>query len=118
VPANDSAVILKLWAYSGPGTCPGQTADQIMFWRVDCSGATCGNVSLTGGWQSFIIPAGTTPNTLFNEHAGSASNVNVNVNVGAGDTLTLQLSTPSYPVVQWSAPNGPGVSLVSILTSS
>jgi hypothetical protein len=113
VPANLNASILKLWVYSGPGSCPGQTVDQIMFWRVDCSGATCGNVSLTGGWQSFIIPAGTPPNSLFNEHAANAAPVTV----GAGDKITLQLSTPSYPAMQWSAPNGPGVSSVNILTS-
>jgi hypothetical protein len=112
VAANDNASILKLWAFSGPGSCPGQTVDQIMFWRVDCSGATCGNVSLSSGWQSFIIPAGTPPNTLFNEHAANAAPVTV----GAGDKITLQLSTPSYPVIQWSSPNGPGVSSINLLT--
>ena len=113
VPANKNAVILKLWASSGPGTCPGQTVDQTMFWRVDCSGATCGNVSLTGGWQSFVIPAGT-PRTLFNVHAGASSSVTV----GAGDKVTLQLATNTYPIIYWSAPNGPGVSSVDILTHS
>src|SRR5262249_40523915 len=112
VPANLNASILKLWAYSGPGTCPGQTSDQLMFWRVDCSGPTCGNVSLTGGWQFFTIPAGTLPNTLVNEHAANAADVTV----GAGDTVKLRLSTPSYPAIQWSAPNGPGVSSVNLLT--
>jgi len=69
-------------------------------------------LSLSGGWQSFVIPAGTPINTLFNVHAANASAVNV----GAGDILTLYLNAPSWLGIQWSAPNGPGASTVDILT--
>ena len=59
------------------------------------------------------VPAGTPTNTLFNVHVGVASPVNV----GAGDTITLRLRSPLYYLpIQWSAPNGPGVSALSILT--
>jgi hypothetical protein len=111
VPANKKGVTLKLWAFSGDGSC-GQTGDQTMSWRLDCSGSTCGSVSLSGGWQDFVVPASTPVGTLFNEPIATSSAVAV----GAGDTLTLQLSTPDFPGFQWSAPNGPGVSSVILLT--
>ena len=120
VPASPDAVILKLWSFSGDGSCPGQTGDQSVDWRVFCSGPTCGsNVSLTGpgqsgakaGWQNFSLPAGTSSNTLFNAHAGPASAVSV----GAGDVITLELSADTWAGIQWNAPNGPGASSVSIL---
>jgi hypothetical protein len=38
--------------------------------------------------------------------------------VGAGDKVTLQLATNTYPIIYWSAPNGPGVSSVDILGHS
>ena len=119
VPANSDAVIFKLWAFSGNGTCPGQTGAQAVDWRVYCSGSTCGtNVSLTGagqldkpGWQAVGVPAGTPTNTLFNNHAGPSSAVNV----GAGDVITLELSADTWAGIQWSASNGAGVSSLSIL---
>ena len=120
VPANSNAVILKLWSFSGDGTCPGQTGNQNVDWRVLCSGPTCGsNVTLTGpgqvapktGWQAFTIPAGTPTNTLFNAHAGPSSAVHV----GAGDVITLELSADTWAGIQWNAPNGAGASSVSIL---
>lgn len=120
VPANPNAVILKLWSFSGDGTCGGQTGDQTVDWRVTCSGSTCGaNVSLTGdgqpekpGWQFFSIPAGTPINSLFNDHAGPSAPVRV----GAGDVITLDLSADTWAGIQWSAPNGAGASSLSILT--
>jgi hypothetical protein len=112
VPANSDAVILRLWANSGPGGCGGQNGDQTLRWRLECSGSGCGSASLSGGWQSFLIPAGTPINTLFNLHAANASPVQV----GAGDTLTLYLNAPSWLGIQWSAPNGQGVSTVDVLT--
>jgi hypothetical protein len=40
------------------------------------------------------------------------------VTVGAGDTITLRLRSPVFfEPIQWSAPNGPGVSYLSILTT-
>ena len=76
-------------------------------------GPTCGAVSLTGGEQLLNVPAGTPINTLFNVHVGVSSPVTV----GAGDKITLVLRSPQYYVpIQWSAPNGPGVSSLSILT--
>jgi hypothetical protein len=112
IPANNKAVTLKLWAFSGDGSCPDQTVDQTMSWRLDCSGPTCVSASLSDGWQSFVIPAGTPVGTLFNESVASSSAVTV----GAGDTLTLQLSIPSAGGFQWNAPNGPGASSVVVLT--
>lgn len=118
VPANPNSVILKLWSYSGDGSCDGQLDDQSVDWRVYCSG-TCGsNVSLTGpgqgapksGWQSFDVPAGTPTNSLFNDHAGPSSAVTV----GAGDVITLELSADTWAGIQWSAPNGAGASSLSI----
>jgi hypothetical protein len=118
VPANPDSVILKLWSYSGDGSCDGQLDDQSVDWRVYCSG-TCGsNVSLTGagqgapkaGWQSFDVPAGTPTNSLFNDHAGPSSAVTV----GAGDVITLELSADTWAGIQWSAPNGAGASSLSI----
>ena len=119
VPASSDAVILKLWAFSGNGTCRGQTGAQAVDWRVYCSGTTCGSrVSLTGagqldkpGWQAVDVPAGTPTNTLFNNHAGPSSAVNV----GAGDVITLELSADTWAGIQWSARNGAGVSSLSIL---
>jgi hypothetical protein len=119
VPANDDAVILKLWSFSGDGTCGGQNGDQTVDWRVVCSGATCGTkVSLTGsgqlgkpGWQFFDVPAGTPINSVFNNHAGPSSSVQV----GAGDVITLELSADTWSAIQWSAPNGAGASSLSIL---
>jgi len=118
VPASPDAVVLKLWAFSGDGTCDGQSDDQAIDWRVSCSG-TCGsNVSLTGagqvakpGWQAFDVPAGTPVNTLFNDHAGPS----LQVDVGDGDVITLELSADTWAGIQWSAPNGAGASSLSIL---
>ena len=112
IPSNPNALIFKAWAFSGDGTCAGQLEDQVFEWRVDCSGPTCGAVSLTAGWQSFLVPAGTPRNTLFNVHLGLSSAVKV----GAGDTISLLLSADTFVGIQWSAPNGPGKSALSILT--
>ena len=119
VPANPNAVILKLWTFSGDGTCPGQLEDQSIDWRVLCSG-TCGtDVSLTGagqvakpGWQAFDLPAGTPVNSLFSEHAGPPAGVQVY----AGDVITLEVSADTWAGIQWSAPNGPGTSSLMIRT--
>jgi hypothetical protein len=119
VPASPDAVILKLWSFSGDGGCPGQDADQTIDWRLLCSGSCGTNVSLTGlgepggkpGWQVFDVPAGTPTNSLFNDHAGPSSAVQI----AEGDTLTLELSADTWVGIQWSAPNGAGVSSLSIL---
>lgn len=118
VPASPDAVVLKLWAFTGDGTCDGQDGDQSVDWRVYCSG-TCGSdVSLTGAgqvakpdWQAFDVPAGTPVNSLFNDHAGPSSEVQV----GAGDTITLEVSADTWAGIQWSAPKGAGASSLSIL---
>jgi hypothetical protein len=121
VPASTDAVVLKLWAFSGDGTCDGQLGDQTIDWRVLCSG-TCGSdVSLTGpgqtgpkaGWQTFGVPAGTPLNTLANNHAGPSSRVAVS----AGDVITLEVSADTWAGIQWSAPNGAGASSLMILRS-
>jgi hypothetical protein len=113
VPSNPNAIMFKVWTFSGDGTCPDQNLDQFFFWKVDCAGPTCGAVSLTGGYHQLDVPAGTPINTLFNVHVGVSSPVNI----GAGDTITLSLRSPLYYLpIQWSAPNGPGVSSLSILT--
>lgn len=113
VKSDTDSIVLKLWTFSGDGTCPDQGGDQSFFWRVDCAGPTCGAVSLTGGYQELFVPAGTPINTLFNLHVGVSSPISV----GAGDTITLSLRSPLYYLpIQWSAPNGPGVSYLSILT--
>ena len=113
IKSNDSSIMLKIWSFSGDGTCPDQGGDQSFLWSVDCAGPTCGAVSLTGGEQLLNVPAGTPINTLFNVHVGVSSPVTV----GAGDKITLVLRSPQYYVpIQWSAPNGPGVSSLSILT--
>jgi hypothetical protein len=111
IPAGSNSVILKLWALSGDGSCPGQLGDQVIYWRFDCAGPTCNSAAFTAGYQPILIPAGTPPNTLFNVHAGPASAVTV----GAGDTLTLKLWSASWAGIQWSGPNGAGVSSVNIL---
>jgi hypothetical protein len=119
VPAGPDAVVLKLWAFSGDGTCPGQLGNQTIDWRVLCSGGCGTDVSLTGagqsgpksGWQTFGIPAGTPINTLANSHAGPSSGVTVS----AGDVITLEVSADTWAGIQWSAPNGAGVSSLSIL---
>jgi hypothetical protein len=120
VPASADAVILKMWAWSGDGSCGGQTGDQTVDWKVSCSGPTCGtSVSLTGpgqtgnkaGWQVFDIPAGTPINSVFNDHAGRAAPVTI----GAGDVITLELSADTWSAIQWSAPGGAGASSLSIL---
>jgi hypothetical protein len=120
VNASADAVILKLWSFSGDGSCGGQDGDQSVDWKVYCSGSCGSQVSLTGpgqaakpGWQSFDIPAGTPTNTLANDHAGPSSNVAV----GAGDVISLELSADTWAGFQWSAPNGAGVSSLSILRS-
>jgi hypothetical protein len=113
VKSDTDSIVLKLWTFSGDGTCPDQGGDQFFFWRVDCAGPTCGAVSLTGGYQQLSVPAGTPTNTLFNLHVGVSSPISV----GAGDTITLSLRSPLYYLpIQWSAPKGPGVSYLSILT--
>jgi hypothetical protein len=121
VPVSPDALVLKLWASSGDGSCLGQDGDQTIDWRVLCSG-TCGSeVSLSGtgqndpdklGWQAFDVPAGTPINTLFNVHAGPSTAISV----GVGDVITLEVSSDSWTVVQWSAPKGAGVSNLMILT--
>jgi hypothetical protein len=114
VEQNANSIVLKMWTFSGDGTCPDQGGNQSFFWKVDCAGPTCGaaGVSLTGGYQELSVPAGTPINTLFNVHVGVSSPVNV----GEGDTITLSLRSPLYYLpIQWSAPNGPGVSSLSIL---
>jgi hypothetical protein len=113
VPASSDAVILKLWAFSGNGTCPGQGGAQAVDWRVYCSGSLsgAGQTGTKSGWQVFAIPAGTPTNTLFNNHAGPSSTVTVR----AGDVITLELSADTWAGIQWSAPNGAGVSSLSIL---
>ncbi len=117
VKADSDAIVLKLWAFSGDGTCPGQNGAQIISWRLDCSGPTCGSggsVSLSGGgYQPIPIPAGTPINTLLNVHFGVSSPVRV----GAGDTITLSFTSDTWATIQWNAPNGQGVSVLSILTS-
>jgi hypothetical protein len=113
VPAGTDAVVLRLWAFSGDGSCPDQTSDATMSWRLDCSGPKCGSVSLTNGWQDFVIPAGTPQGTLMTE---AAANVSAD-HVGVGDTLTLQLSTPSFAGFSWNAPSGVGDSSVAITTA-
>lgn len=113
VKSDTDSIVLKLWTFSGDGTCPDQGGDQFFFWRVDCAGPTCGAVSLTGGYQELFVPAGTPINTLFNLHVGVSSPISV----GAADTITLSLRSPLYYLpIQWSAPKGPGVSYLSILT--
>ena len=119
VPAIPDAIVLKLWAFSGDGACPGQDGDQTVDWRVLCTGSCGTNVSLTGGgesggkagWQVFTVPAGTPRNSLSNDHAGPSAALNV----GAGDVITLELSADTWVAVQWSAPNGAGASSLSIL---
>jgi len=121
VPASPDAVMLKLWSFSGDGSCGGQLGDQSVDWRVYCSGSCGSNVSLSGpgqgapktGWQSFEIPAGTPTNSLFNDHAGPSSAVAV----GAGDVITLELSADTWAGIQWSASRGAGASNLSILRS-
>lgn len=121
VPASPDAVVLKLWAFSGNGTCDGQLGDQTIDWRVLCSGSCGQDVSLTGAgqgapksdWQTFGVPAGTPINTLANNHAGPSSRVTVK----AGDVITLEVSADTWAGIQWNAPNGAGVSSLSILGS-
>jgi hypothetical protein len=118
VPANPNAVILKLWAYSGDGTCTGQDGAQAVDWRAYCSGSCGSEVSLTGpgqtgdkaGFQKLDVPAGAKTSTLFNEHTGPTSAVKVS----AGDVIPLILSADTWAGINWSAPNGKGVSLLSI----
>jgi hypothetical protein len=111
VKSNNDSIMFKIWTFSGDGSCPGQGGDQFFLWNVTCTG-TCGGVSLTGGDQQLNVPAGTPINTLFNVHAGVASPIHV----AAGDKITLTLTAPTnYLPIQWSAPNGPGVSSLSIL---
>jgi hypothetical protein len=113
IPRNENSIMLKIWTFSGDGSCPDQNLAQFFLWSVDCTGPTCGSVSLSGGEQQLNVPAGTPINTLFNVHVGPSSPVTV----GAGDTITLRLRSPLYYLpIQWSAPNGPGVSSLSILT--
>ena len=118
IPANSNAIMLKLWAFSGDGTCDGQnTSPQAIGWSLACSGPTCGSVSLVSGpdsgYQDISIPAGTPINTLQNAHFGVPSPVTV----GAGDTISLKFQSNTYAPIQWNAPNGAGVSVLSILTS-
>lgn len=118
VPANRNAVMLKMWAFSGDGSCRGQTGDQVIDWFARCSGSCGSNVSLTGpgqtgdkaGFQALKVPAGTRISKLFNEHAGPSSPVKV----GAGDVITLVLSADTWAGIHWSAPNGQGASNISI----
>ena len=118
VPASPDAVVLKLWAFSGDGTCFGQDGDQSVDWRAYCSGACGSDVSLTGagqvakpGWQAFDVPVGTPVNSLFNDHAGPSASVTVSV----GDVITLEVSADTWAVIQWSSSKGVGVSSLSIL---
>ena len=117
VPASPDAVVLKLWALSGDGTCPGQLGDQTIDWRVlsrrhlrvrrevDRRWTGCPE-----GWLADVrFPAGTPVNSLFNDHAGPLSNVRVS----GGDVITLELTADTWAVIQWNAPNGPGASSLS-----
>ena len=119
VKPNENAVMLKLWSFSGDGSCDGQNGDQTIDWRVLCSGSCGSNVSLTGpgqdkpDWQALQIPAGTPVNTLANDHAGPSATVTV----GAGDVITLELSADTWSAFRWSAPNGSGASSLAILQS-
>jgi hypothetical protein len=117
VKPNKNAVILKLWTSSGDGTCTGQTGDQVIDWRVLCNGGCGADVPLTGaagqdkpGYQALQVPAGTA-RALANDHAGPDSTVTVN----PGDVITLELTADTWSVFLWNAPNGQGVSDVSIL---
>jgi hypothetical protein len=113
IPVSTDAIVLKLWAFSGDGTCGGQNGAQVISWSLDCSGPTCGSVSLSGGYQPIAIPAGTPINTLQNVHYGVSSPVRV----GVGDTLSLKFTSDTWATFQWNAPNGQGVSVLSLLTS-
>ncbi len=115
IPVSSDAIVLKLWAYSGDGTCDAQNVNsQTIEWSLDCSGPTCGSVSLSGGgYQSITIPANTPKNTLQNVHFGVSSPVRV----GAGDTISLKFTSDFYAPIQWNAPRGAGVSSLNILTS-
>ena len=116
IPANSNAIMLKLWAFSGDRSCdsPGTPGTQVIQWSLNCSGPTCGSVSLSGGgYQPIQIAAGTPINTLQNVHFGVSSPVKV----GAGDVISLTFTSDFYAPIQWNAPNGAGVSVLSILTS-
>ncbi len=117
IPANANAIVLKLWAFSGDGSCDGQNVNpQTIGWSLVCHGPTCGSVNLVSGpdsgYQDIAIAANTPKNTLQNVHVGVSSPVTV----GAGDTITLQFESNTYAPIQWNAPNGAGVSSLSILT--
>lgn len=117
IPASADAIVLKLWAYSGDGTCDGQNVNpQTIGWSVDCNGPTCGSVHLVSGpdsgYADIAIAANTPKNTLQNIHVGVSSPVNV----GAGDTITLKFQSNTYAPIQWNAPNGAGASSLNILT--
>ena len=116
IPANTDAIMLKLWAFSGDRSCDSASTPgtQVIQWSLDCSGPTCGSVSLSGGaYQPIQITAGTPINTLQNVHFGLSSPVKV----GAGDTISLKFTSDFYAPIQWNATNGAGVSMLSILTS-
>jgi hypothetical protein len=115
IKADSDTIMLKLWAFSGDGTCDGaNTITQIISWSLDCNGPTCGSVNLSGGgYQDLAIAAGTPINTLQNVHFGVSSPVKV----GVGDTLSLKFTSNYYAPIQWNAANGAGVSVLSILTS-
>jgi hypothetical protein len=117
IPVSTDAIVLKLWAFSGDGTCDGQNVNpQTIGWSLSCSGPTCGLVSLVSGpdsgYQDITIAANTPKNTLQNLHVGVSSPVTV----GAGDTITLKFQSNTYAPIQWNASNGAGVSSLNILT--
>jgi hypothetical protein len=117
IPTSTDAIVLKLWAFSGDGSCDGQNVHpQTIGWSLVCSGPTCGSVKLVSGpdngYQNITIAANTPKNTLQNVHVAVSSPVTV----GAGDTITLQFQSNTYAPIQWNAPNGAGVSSLNILT--
>jgi hypothetical protein len=117
IPVSTDAIVLKLWAFSGDGSCDKQNVNpQTIGWSLVCNGPTCGSVNLVGGpdngYQDITIAANTPKNTLQNVHVGVSSRVTV----GAGDTITLQFESNYYAPIQRNAPNGAGVSSLNILT--
>lgn len=117
IPANTDAIVLKLWSFSGDGSCDGQNVNpQTIGWSLACNGPTCGSVNLVSGpdsgYQDITVAPNTPINTLQNVHVG----VPAPVTVGAGDTITLKFESNYYVPIQWNAPNGPGVSYLNILT--
>lgn len=105
IPAGRN-VIVKAWASSGSGLCPGQTTDQTLFWTL-----TFGAVPIATG--SFAVPAGTTTPELFNSHGTTL----VTIVIPAGGDLVLTFFCPDFPQLFYNDPNGVGRSNVKIPTT-